>query len=859
MADPFLDYDFSNPQQDAPEGMLDDMYSGMDFGECGDLFPDVNFSEDIDPGFEERLAVDYPVAEVQALTSPPQQPEVLGTYAPEPSNEIHSQYIDPQQLWNTQPTNALPNIQNFNNLGMGWPNSQQHSDGVLTHGPVFYTQPPSNQVYTQYLPMGPQFHGQQIYQQPMGTQMHGQPIMYGQPAMSTQMNSRPMIQQPIGTQTSGQRVVHQQPTNPAHQVPWLPQHQPISQTVSQRGDSSIERSRSSFVPQLIDLSRHSKQPPSPGTQTTRPRPKRPAKNHLGELLLNDKIPRKTHGKKGNDNVEPERYYGPSPKKPDNWGPRDKKGRHLFTYTDKGELAAGALFTASQMRRYLLGPQPGEKFDPPDRLPGVKYSKRKLRQGLTLWIGWPAAMANSRYPRGGESTKCRFRSCQYAQTILVGDPWVIMDERQNVDGELVDPFHNAGYMHLYCLEHHFDIIDLWHLIDIRLDCRALKRESHPYFGLEYKLPGIGTELRTWWIAEYETWAQLKPLGKRRTRSHENSLAQCLINYKLDNEPKAQTRNRQKRGGADMSKHRGNPELKRKLLAYRKHDLLDPQGFPLADAAAKLQEIENEHKAQRRAKANPQSIQQVQPVQPVHVTELAYPTANIVHTNQPILQVPYAPQAPNMVARHKRGLDETASADANIPYSFIETTSGFPILIGQETPSPKRQRLEDITPSYIVDQSTYVDQSAYIDHTRAIMHDGLGYSIDTMVATEEFPINLATEQALDKIAKELQIETQGALFGPEEVKIPDEILDIQEAETVVDNGKLISNTNEPVNAGPSPAFPESNSSGNSDLDSFFSKPEGHQTPETPPSPSATPKEGESPCLPPEPSKLTDDINK
>ncbi|KAF2968595.1 hypothetical protein GQX73_g4974 [Xylaria multiplex] len=698
MADSITNFDFSDSQQD----MLDNMYSDVNFNEDSDPFQGVDLNTDIDAEFEDRLALDFPAGKVQAPEVPAssmQQPDALDSCAPEPSkNEVYSQFINPQ-LTVTHPINTVPRIPSFGNLGMGWPNSQQ-ADGLLTYNPAILAQPQGNQMCAPYVPMGTQFLGQQMYQQPIITQTNGQPMVYGQ------------FQQPIGLQMSGQQIVHQQSASPVQQVSRAPQRRSSPQTNPQMPplpamplpmDPSMPPRPINYLSQPIinrshpspplpyfplDFSRHSKQPPSPGTETTRPPPKRPTKNHLGEPLLNDKIPRRTHTKKGNSDVEPERYYGPSPKKPDSWGPRDEKGRYLFTYTDKGELTPGKLFTSHQMRQYLLGPQPNDTFDPPGRLPGVKHLRKKFRQGLTLWIGWPAAMANSRYPRGGESTKCRFRNCQYRHTIALGEPWVIFDERQNIDGELVNPFHNAGFVHLFCLEYHFDIIHLWHLVDIRPDYRTFKRESHPYFCLEHKLPYIDEELRTWWMAEYEVWAQRRMYGERRIRTFENSLTQCLINFKLDHEPKAQTRNRQKRGGADMSKHRGNPELKRKFLLYKKYGLLDDQGFPIAEAAATLQEIENMQRANSRFGNYPD----VQPTQPVHNTEPRY-----------LNQSPQVPNVPDTPGR-KRGLDETAQPSGG--------ASENPTVIGE--PSPKRQKLENTapTPTSAFEESTY--STTYVDH-------------------------------------------------------------------------------------------------------------------------------------------------
>ncbi len=903
MADTFPDLDFSNPQQDTLDGM------------SNPLFPGVNFSENIDPQIEDALAVDFPSEEVQevpapeALTTSSPQLEAPVSSAPDPSHGLCSeqpQFINPQQLsLAPQSTYADINFLDINNLGMGWSNNQQQQqqqplDKLLTTDPAFIPHPLNNQGHPQYFPMGTQLQGQppvyqqqlpaqmigqQLFQDPMITQMNAQSRIYGPPIMRMPMNSQPMIhQQPGGYQLNHQPAMYQQPPNPVYQAPWPPRRQranlPVPRRVPRRGtrpapeggQAVIDSRNPSSVPEPIDRSLHSQQPPSAGTVTTSPPLKRPAKNHHGVPLLNDKIPRKTHRKLANEEVEPERYYGPSPPKPADWGPRDEKGRHLFTYTEKGELVAGLFLDPHQMRQYLLGPTLDEDFEPPRRLPGVKSSKRKFRQGLTLWIGWPAAMANWRYPRGGESTKCRFQNCQYANTIAVGDPWVILDERRNVDGEMIDPFHNAGYVHLYCLEHHFDLIDLWHLIDIRPDCRVFKRESHPYFSLEHKLTGIDVELRTWWIATYEAWWHLKSHGRKRIRDHETSLAQCLINFKLEHEPKALARNREKRKGIDMAKHRGNPELKRKLRAYQKYGLLDENGFPVADAAARLDEIENpgQSQSQSRRKGSPNSrlvspphpfpVQNngqqflpppyVQQMEPAYAAELIYPPTNFVHPNQH----GYALQAPNMPFEmergQKRGYGETVATDA--------TTS-----------PPKRQQLGGIASPPVPHN---IPAATAVPAGGADMH---GYNTAPAIGSSaDFPIEIDLDLGVDiqTIAQGLDLEPQS---GVSVSGVQPEAAGENGEEAVGDANEQHREVSPPASlppahdvsqgqqqqgeelggepADPLPASPPQKAAESDDNDSLFGNPEDYdgQPDETPSNLSASPKEGGfalPPLLPP-----------
>ncbi|KAI1312008.1 hypothetical protein F5Y03DRAFT_409179 [Xylaria venustula] len=720
MADSLPDFSFLDSSQDDPDYMLDD------------LFPGIDFSDNNVPGIEGGLEADFPVKEAEKICAPEPptssslETEALNSSAAELINEmslLQDELFIPQELTvDSQNTYAMANVLDTNTLDMGWLNNQQPLDPLLTNN-ISTAQTFNNQIYPQLFPMNTQFglqpmfypqqfptQNEQICQMPMVPQMSAQP-MYGPPIMHPPMNGQPMNpQQPVMVpQLNHPQMVYKQPMNTDYQSqgPWPPErtstarhlqprpHPMPSRPVAPVGSASPVSRNPSSVPPPIDRRRgHSQKPPSADTVTTSEPLKRPAHNHLGQPLLNDKIPRRTHGQRKLPAVDPERYYGPSPEAPKAWGPLNSNGEHLFTYTLKGELRAGFFLTHKEMRQYLCGPAQdrSDDFEAPARLPGVKRYKNKIRQGLTLWIGWPAPMANSRYPRGGESTKCRFKDCRYGRTISLGDPWVILDERQNAKGEIIDPFHNAGYVHLYCLEYHFDIIELWHLLDVRVDTRKFKRESHPYFSLEHKLPGIHKPFMEWYMATYEKWYELKVQGKKRVRDHETSLSETLVRFKLDNEPKSQATNRRKRGGADMSKHLGNPELKRKFQAYKKHGLLDERGFPIASAAAQLEEIENSPGKRRLSSPGwgfvspphhpvpvqnnaQQFLSYAHPVQPAyHTANPAYPNeAAIVQTSHPIqtLRTPFAP-----VTGQKRGRE----TDATI------------------MPSPaKRQQLDGVPPA------------------------------------------------------------------------------------------------------------------------------------------------------------------
>lgn len=72
--------------------------------------------------------------------------------------------------------------------------------------------------------------------------------------------------------------------------------------------------------------------------------------------------------------------------------------------------------------------------------------------------------NHRYVRGGASFKCRFADCPDKRgTILKGQIRVCITEFHDEHGDWLNPYHNAGYVHLYCLERSVNLIELFYTL------------------------------------------------------------------------------------------------------------------------------------------------------------------------------------------------------------------------------------------------------------------------------------------------------------------------------------------------------------------------------------------------------------
>lgn len=63
----------------------------------------------------------------------------------------------------------------------------------------------------------------------------------------------------------------------------------------------------------------------------------------------------------------------------------------------------------------------------------------------------APLTGRRNPRGLESTRCRFARCPVDGTIRSGQIRVCISEFLDPENQILDPYHNAAYVHLYCLE------------------------------------------------------------------------------------------------------------------------------------------------------------------------------------------------------------------------------------------------------------------------------------------------------------------------------------------------------------------------------------------------------------------------
>lgn len=142
---------------------------------------------------------------------------------------------------------------------------------------------------------------------------------------------------------------------------------------------------------------------------------------------------------------------------------------IFQYNRFGELEPGRTYSTQELERYL--------DNNPQHHAGETYN-RKLG-GLTLWIQRtpPDSVAEYGHPEAG---LCRFDDCEHNNVISAGEVRVAFDELTKLIPDL-NPQHNAGYVHLSCLEKKMDLPKICKDLDVKPEGRVLplerKKKNH----------------------------------------------------------------------------------------------------------------------------------------------------------------------------------------------------------------------------------------------------------------------------------------------------------------------------------------------------------------------------------------------
>ncbi|MCJ1348245.1 hypothetical protein MMC31_006476 [Peltigera leucophlebia] len=139
---------------------------------------------------------------------------------------------------------------------------------------------------------------------------------------------------------------------------------------------------------------------------------------------------------------------------------------IFAYNSLGELELGRTYSTEELERYL--------YRNPQHHVGETYNAKL--GGLTLWVQrTPQDSSTLGYDHPPAGLLCRFQDCEHSNNVIkAGDIRVAFDENSKYIPNL-DPKHNAGYVHLKCLEKKMSFPQLCIDLDIKPEDRVLPLE------------------------------------------------------------------------------------------------------------------------------------------------------------------------------------------------------------------------------------------------------------------------------------------------------------------------------------------------------------------------------------------------
>jgi len=238
--------------------------------------------------------------------------------------------------------------------------------------------------------------------------------------------------------------------------------------------------------------------------------------------------------------DPSRFYLPLATRPEPWGTPTSYGEIPFQYTAEGELVPSTKLTSAQMTEYIAT----------HPLHSISGTYSTPNSGLILWVQIVPADSAARYP-SQQSDKCRFADCPIpGGTIHKGHYRVAFDE-QSFKGLSVDPFHNAGYVHLFCLEKAFNFPQICKDYNVRPEVRVLP-EGKNKMAITRDHESMGKIVKRY-IRDSEGWSE------ENEYAYEKTLCYALTKEHLELEPKGRQATREQRGGNSIDKHLNNLDV------------------------------------------------------------------------------------------------------------------------------------------------------------------------------------------------------------------------------------------------------------------------------------------------------------
>ncbi|KAL0932090.1 uncharacterized protein CTRU02_213043 [Colletotrichum truncatum] len=253
------------------------------------------------------------------------------------------------------------------------------------------------------------------------------------------------------------------------------------------------------------------------------------------------------------------WYDTLPSAPSPWGGPDPVNNPIFQYNAHGEWLPCQRFSRDEILYYLT-------------------ERKRLSLPLTLWI--------QNLPHGcvkrvtdGRTLKCRWDGCPAQNgTILKGFWRVCFDERPATSGKQHNPFHNAGYMHLWCLDRCFDLYEISQAFDLRPDTRHFEKEERNPMAMTRDHDELVVEYEDWRAEQhksYEAWRALSETNKTLGLPTENRIVQreqklwyILTTRHLALETVVRQTMRNNRGGISIDQHKGDLGWYSRMVNARK---------------------------------------------------------------------------------------------------------------------------------------------------------------------------------------------------------------------------------------------------------------------------------------------------
>ncbi|RFU35781.1 hypothetical protein B7463_g588, partial [Scytalidium lignicola] len=227
------------------------------------------------------------------------------------------------------------------------------------------------------------------------------------------------------------------------------------------------------------------------------------------------------------------------KRPPEWERPSKRGPVSFHYTLYGELEHSLRFTPEEILTFIQMHPINSHFKP-----------QHSDFGLTLWIQVTPFDCGGRYPHR-ESNTCRFKNCPIrTKTIRKGQFRIAFDER--VPGPPKDPFHNSGYVHLYCMEKFLDFPLICKQYNVKPDNRRLQYEDKNKMSIARDHPEMLSRA-------IEFIKDSVPGVSRANWNYEDSLTFILTREHIYRESSSRQSLRNRRGGNHIAKWMGNLDL------------------------------------------------------------------------------------------------------------------------------------------------------------------------------------------------------------------------------------------------------------------------------------------------------------